>query len=194
MLPMISSAQELDDAMRLIEQAIEEVSVIEPTLSRPAIGIMIEVPSMLFILPQLAHKIDFVSIGTNDLTQYLLAVDRNNAKVSGVYESVHPALLIALSQIKQVCDEFNLPVSICGELAGDPIGALLLIGLGYRTLSMNTANVAKIKYVLRQCEANELTLLAEQSLKQPYAKVIYNEVFSYLEQKQLAGFVRAGKK
>jgi phosphotransferase system enzyme I (PtsP) len=84
-------------------------------------------------------------------------------------------------------------VCICGELAGDPIGALLLVGLGYDTLSMNTSNVAKVKYLLAQSSLDELKQLADKALMQPYGKTIYNQMRDFFETKGLAGFIRAGK-
>ncbi|KAA1226845.1 phosphoenolpyruvate--protein phosphotransferase [Vibrio cholerae] len=194
LLPMISGAKELDDALKFIYQAYQEVSQQDPRVVMPQIGIMLEVPSMLYLLPLIADKIDFVSVGTNDLTQYLLAVDRNNARVADVYESMHPAVVMALKQIQQICSTHQIPVCVCGELAGDPIGALLLIGLGYTTLSMNTSNVAKVKYLVRHSELAELTQLAEQALIQPYGQKIYNMMLAYIEKHGFAGFVRAGKK
>ncbi|HGF7370304.1 TPA: phosphoenolpyruvate--protein phosphotransferase [Vibrio cholerae] len=194
LLPMISGAKELDDALKFIYQAYQEVSQQDPRVVMPQIGIMLEVPSMLYLLPLIADKIDFVSVGTNDLTQYLLAVDRNNARVADVYESMHPAVVMALKQIQQICTTHQIPVCVCGELAGDPIGALLLIGLGYTTLSMNTSNVAKVKYLVRHSELAELTELAEQALSQPYGREIYNMMLAYIEKHGFAGFVRAGKK
>ncbi|RBM86675.1 phosphoenolpyruvate--protein phosphotransferase [Vibrio paracholerae] len=194
LLPMISGAKELDDALKFIYQAYQEVSQQDPRVVMPQIGIMLEVPSMLYLLPLIADKIDFVSVGTNDLTQYLLAVDRNNARVADVYESMHTAVVMALKQIQQICTTHQIPVCVCGELAGDPIGALLLIGLGYTTLSMNTSNVAKVKYLVRHSELAELTELAEQALSQPYGREIYNMMLAYIEKHGFAGFVRAGKK
>lgn len=160
----------------------------------PAIGVMIEVPSMIYLLPLIAEKVDFVSIGTNDLTQYLLAVDRNNARVSDVYESMHPAVIMALNHIQQTCQQLQLPVCICGELAGDPIGALLMVGLGYRSLSMNTSNVAKVKYLLRHIDSTELRELADKALMQPYGNDIYTMMQTFFEEKGFAGFIRAGKR
>ncbi|WP_194437631.1 phosphoenolpyruvate--protein phosphotransferase [Vibrio fluminensis] len=194
LLPMISGAQELDDALVLIEQAYSEVLTLNPSLLRPQVGIMIEVPSMLYLLPLVADKIDFVSVGTNDLTQYLLAVDRNNSRVSDVYESMHPAVVMALNHIYQTCQQLKLPVCICGELAGDPIGSLLLVGLGYRSLSMNTSNVAKVKYLLRHTSIEELSQLASQALTQPYGNNIYAMMEDFFELKGFSGFIRAGKK
>ncbi|PCD90517.1 phosphoenolpyruvate--protein phosphotransferase [Vibrio mediterranei] len=193
LLPMVSSVQELDGATALIDQAYQEVSAEHPKVKRPEIGVMIEVPSMLYLLPFMAQKVDFVSVGTNDLTQYLLAVDRNNAQVADIYETLHPSVLAAMKHIFETCQSYHLPVCICGELAGDPIGALLLVGLGYDTLSMNTSNVAKVKYLLRQTSQQELKLLADKALMQPYGETIYNQMRDYFEDKGLAGFIRAGK-
>ena len=194
LLPMVSGAQELDDAIDLIERAYQEVSEIDERIRMPEIGVMIEVPSMIYLLPLIADKVDFVSIGTNDLTQYLLAVDRNNARVSDVYESMHPAVIMALDQIQKMCERLNLPVCICGELAGEPIGALLMVGLGYRSLSMNTSNVAKVKYLLCQVDSTELKALADKALMQPYGNEIYNMMRTFFEDKGFAGFIRAGKR
>ncbi len=194
LLPMVSGAQELDDAIALIERAYQEVVELDDRVQMPEIGVMIEVPSMIYLLPLIAHKVDFVSIGTNDLTQYLLAVDRNNARVSDVYESMHPAVIMALDHIQKVCTRLDLPVCICGELAGDPIGALLMVGLGYRSLSMNTSNVAKVKYLLCHTDSTELKALADKALMQPYGNDIYTMMQTFLEEKGFAGFIRAGKR
>ncbi|MGB2078842.1 MAG: phosphoenolpyruvate--protein phosphotransferase [Vibrio sp.] len=193
MLPMISGCKEVDDAFEIIEQAYQDVIKEAPDIARPKIGVMLEVPSMVYLLPFVADKIDFISIGSNDLTQYLLAVDRNNPNVSSVYESVHPGVIWALKQIFDTSQKFELPVCICGELAGDPLGALILVGLGYRTLSMNSSNVAKIKYILRHSDTQELTQLASQALTLPYGEQIHQMLSQYLESKGLAGFIRAGK-
>lgn len=194
LLPMISNSKELDSALEFIEQAYLEVLTIDPQVPKPAVGILVEVPAMLYLLPLLAHKIDFVSVGTNDLTQYLLAVDRNNARVADVYESTHPAVMMALKQIQQTCESLQLPVCVCGELAGDPIGAVLLVGLGYKALSMNTSNVAKIKYILRKTDSHELEQLVDKALIQPHGQNIYTMMLSFFEKKGIAGLIRAGKK
>ncbi|WED26156.1 phosphoenolpyruvate--protein phosphotransferase [Vibrio sp. DW001] len=193
LLPMVSSCQELDEALKLIDQAFTEVKQFEPKVAKPEIGIMVEVPSMIYLLPMVADKVDFVSVGSNDLTQYLLAVDRNNSRVSDIYESIHPAVIMALKQILDTCNQYNIPVSLCGELAGDPVGALLLVGLGYRSLSMNTSNVARVKYLLRQTSAAELKSFSDKALTKRYSKDTYTMMLKYLENKNLAGFTRAGK-
>lgn len=194
LLPMLSGMKELDDALAFIHQAYQEVSSEDDRIAMPEIGIMLEVPSMLYLLPMLAGKIDFISVGSNDLAQYLLAVDRNNSRVSDVYESLHPSVVRALKQIQETCEQLNLPVCVCGELAGDPIGALLLVGMGYRSLSMNTSNVARVKYLLHHSTLQELSALADYALTQPYGEDIYAMLQHFFEQKGFAGFIRAGKK
>ncbi len=97
------------------------------TIPKPKIGVMLEVPSMIFLIPHLAGRVDFISVGTNDLTQYLLAVDRNNTRVASLYDSLHPAMLQVLRLIAEQGKAAGLQLSLCGELAGDPMGALLLV-------------------------------------------------------------------
>ncbi len=194
LLPMVSGVRELDAALELIDQAYQEVQSIDARVKRPEIGILVEVPAMIYLLPLVVNKIDFVSVGTNDLTQYLLAVDRNNARVADVYETTHPAVIMALKEIKETCEQLDLPVCICGELAGDPIGAVLMVGLGYTSLSMNTSNVAKVKYILRKSNSRELKRLASKALIQPYGQNIYTMMQRFFEYKGIAGFIRAGKK
>jgi phosphotransferase system enzyme I (PtsP) len=194
LLPMISGIKELDDAITLINQAYSEVVLLDERIPAPDIGVMIEVPSMVYLLPAIAHRVDFVSVGTNDLTQYLLAVDRNNSRVADVYESMHPAVLLALKQIHDVCHQYQVPVCICGELAGDPFGALLLLGLGYTCLSMNTSNVAKVKYLIRHSEQKELEKLAKQAMSMSYGQDIHQMMHDFFIQQGFAGFIRAGKK
>ncbi|NOH48812.1 phosphoenolpyruvate--protein phosphotransferase [Vibrio rotiferianus] len=194
LLPMISGIKEFDDAITLINQAYSEVVLLDDRIQAPKVGVMIEVPSMVYLLPAIAHRVDFVSVGTNDLTQYLLAVDRNNSRVADVYESMHPAVLLALKQIHDVCHQYQVPVCICGELAGDPFGALLLLGLGYNSLSMNTSNVAKVKYLIRHSQQKELEKLVEKAMSCSYGQEIHQMMHDFFIQQGFAGFIRAGKK
>ncbi|GEM74168.1 phosphoenolpyruvate--protein phosphotransferase [Vibrio sagamiensis] len=194
LLPMISGIKEFDDALLLIQQAYSEVILLDERVLMPKIGVMIEVPSMVYLLPAIAHRVDFVSVGTNDLTQYLLAVDRNNARVADIYESMHPAVLLALKQIQEVCQHYQVPVCICGELAGDPFGSLLLLGLGYTRLSMNMSNVAKVKYLIRKSHQQELAKLAEQAISCTYGVDVHQMMNDFFVQQGFTGFIRAGKK
>lgn len=116
----------------------------------PPIGMMVEIPAAVYQTRELARQVDFLSVGSNDLTQYLLAVDRNNPRVADLYDYLHPAVLHAL---KKVVDDAHLegkPVSICGEMAGDPAAAVLLMAMGFDSLSMNATNLPKVKWLLRQ--------------------------------------------
>lgn len=197
MLPMISSVAEVDDAIRLINQAYFELSselFLEngQVLPRPKIGIMLEVPSVIFQLKELAQRVDFFSVGSNDLTQYLLAVDRNNARVANLYDAYHPAVLRALNMIAQESAKHLVPLSLCGELASEPAGALLLIAMGYDKLSMNPHNIAKIKWVIRHVEYQRSKIILSHVLSFSTAKQVHSYLNEQLEQLGLGGFVRAG--
>ena len=158
LLPMISSLEEVDSSLALIARAYTELTVEEGyRIEMPKVGVMIEVPAAVYQTRELAQRVDFLSVGTNDLTQYLLAVDRNNPRVAALYHGYHPALLKALCHIVAEAEALGREVSVCGELAGDPMGAVLLVGLGYRTLSMSAANLLRVKAVLRQLTLAEMT-------------------------------------
>ena len=159
MLPMISSTQELDDALALLARARTEIAEEGWTIATPQVGVMVEVPSAVYQAADLARRVDFLSVGSNDLTQYLLAVDRNNARVAALYHPFHPAVLQALVRVVEAGHEVGRPVGICGELAGDPGAALLLVAMGYDTLSMNATSLARVKATLRRfslADAEEL--------------------------------------
>ena len=197
MLPMISGLAEVDDAIRLINQAHFELSAeveryLEEKLPKPKIGIMIEVPSAIFQLKELATRVDFFSVGSNDLTQYLLAVDRNNARVADLYDSYHPAVLRALNTIAQESSKSLVPLSLCGELAGEPAGALLLLAMGYDKLSMSPHNIARIKWVIRHVEFKRAKVILEHVLNLSTAKQVRSYLYEQLETLGLGGFIRAG--
>jgi len=197
MLPMISSIIEVEEAVRLINQAYFELSA-ELTfeggeeLPRPKVGVMIEVPSIIYQLPELASKVDFFSVGSNDLTQYLLAVDRNNARVADLYDSYHPAVLRALNSIAKQSSKSLTPLSLCGEMASEPAGALLLLAMGYDKLSMNPHNIAKIKWVIRHVDFKEIKSMLAHVLTLTTTKKVHSYLNEQLEQFGLGGFVRAG--
>lgn len=196
MLPMISTVSEVQEAKRLINQAFYEISdeIAESgeTLNKPKLGIMLEVPSVLYQLPQLAKHVDFFSVGSNDLTQYLLAVDRNNTRVAGLYNSYHPAVLGALYDVVQKANQNQVPVTICGEIAGEPAGALLLMGMGYRRLSMNGFNLRKINWLIRKVTLDECKQLLSLALTSVNQEEVFVHLNKYLETKGLGGLIRAG--
>ncbi|MCH8552549.1 MAG: phosphoenolpyruvate--protein phosphotransferase, partial [Natronospirillum sp.] len=150
MLPMITSISELDEALHLIYRAVFELQEENIPVSMPELGMMIEVPATVYQTAAYASRVDFLSVGSNDLTQYLLAVDRNNPRVADLYSSFHPAVLQALKFIVDTAHEVGTPVSICGEMAGDPAGAVLLAAMGYDSLSMNSASLLQVKSVFRE--------------------------------------------
>jgi phosphotransferase system enzyme I (PtsP) len=150
MLPMISNVMELEEALELIYRAHEELLEEGYKMSLPPVGVMVEVPAAVYQARELARRVDFLSVGSNDLTQYLLAVDRNNPRVADLYHSYHPAVLRALKMIVDAGHAEGKPVSICGELAGDPGAAVLLMAMGFDVLSMSAYNLPKVKAVIRQ--------------------------------------------
>jgi phosphotransferase system enzyme I (PtsP) len=196
MLPMITSVSEVSESKRLIRQAFHEVSDeirdANLTLEMPLIGVMLEVPAVIYQIPQLAAKVDFFSVGSNDLTQYLLAVDRNNARVSGLYDSYHPAVLCALKSIVDQAKQYNTPITVCGEMAGEPGGAILLMAMGYDKLSMNSHNLLKVKWVIRSITLQHAQQLLHDVLQCDNPDQVKQEVNLYLEIIGLGGLVRAG--
>ena len=149
MLPMITSMSEVDEAHALVTRAYSEVIEEGFKVKRPLVGVMIEVPAAVYQAQDIARKVDFLAVGSNDLTQYMLAVDRNNSRVASLYRDVHPAVIQALKLVADGCHAEQKPLGICGELAGTPAGAVLLVAMGYDVLSMNAVNLPRIKWVVR---------------------------------------------
>ena len=197
MLPMISSVTEVDEALRLIHQAFfeinEEALASGKTLHMPKVGVMLEVPAVLYQIPELAARVDFFSVGSNDLTQYMLAVDRNNSRVASLCDSYHPAVLRALYNIVQQSDELKTPVTLCGEMAGEPAGAILLIAMGYRNLSMSSHNLRKVKWVLRNTSLTDVQQLLREVMLMNEPEEVKLRLNLFLEAMGAGGLVRAGK-
>lgn len=162
LLPMISGVHELDDAQHLIHRAWGELINEGVDVQMPQIGVMIEVPSAVYQAKELARMADFLSVGSNDLTQYLLAVDRNNARVAALYDYLHPAVLMALKEVVSAAHAEGKPVSICGEMAGDPVAAVLLLAMGFDSLSMNSTHLPKVKWLLRKMTLEHAQALLEE--------------------------------
>jgi len=146
---MISKVGEVDEALGLLARAHRELLQEGDPATKPRVGVMIEVPSAVYLATALAERVDFLSVGTNDLTQYMLAVDRNNAQVTTPYDGLHPAVLNAIDHVVKAAHLRGKPVSVCGEMAGDPAGALLLLGMGVDALSMNPASLSRVKLAIR---------------------------------------------
>ncbi|MCG8614195.1 MAG: phosphoenolpyruvate--protein phosphotransferase [Pseudomonadales bacterium] len=190
MLPMISNISEVEEALHLIYRVYHEVREEGFDIKMPKVGVMIEVPAAVYQARELAERVDFVSVGTNDLTQYLLAVDRNNPRVAGLYHSFHPAVLKALSHIVQESHDAGKQVSICGELAGDPAGAVLLIAMGFDALSMNASNLPKVKSVIRNISLAWARDLWEEVSRLDSPQVIKSTLDLALKDAGLAKFMR----
>ncbi len=162
LLPMISGIQELEESLHLIHRAWGEVRDEGVDIPMPPVGVMIEIPAAVYQVRELARQVDFLSVGSNDLTQYLLAVDRNNPRVADLYDFLHPAVLQALQLVVNGAHAEGKPVSICGEMAGDPAAAVLLMAMGFDSLSMNATNLPKVKWLLRQVSLGKAKELLAQ--------------------------------
>jgi phosphotransferase system enzyme I (PtsP) len=194
LLPMISCVQEVDSSLTLINRVYTELTVEEGYRIRmPKVGVMIEVPAAVYQARELARRVDFLSVGTNDLTQYLLAVDRNNPRVAALYHAYHPALLKALRDIVRDAAAMNREVSVCGEMAGDPLGAVLLVGLGYRTLSMSASNLLRVKAVLRQLKTAEMTAIAARVCELPDANDVKAELQRTLDRPGISRLIHSDR-
>ncbi|CDM42573.1 phosphoenolpyruvate--protein phosphotransferase [Ectopseudomonas oleovorans] len=174
LLPMISGIQELEEALHLIHRAWGEVRDEGIDVPLPPIGMMIEIPAAVYQTRELARQVDFLSVGSNDLTQYLLAVDRNNPRVADLYDFLHPAVLQALQKVVNDAHLEGKPVSICGEMAGDPAAAVLLLAMGFDSLSMNATNLPKVKWLLRQVTQSKATELLGQVMTMDNPHLIYS--------------------
>jgi phosphoenolpyruvate-protein phosphotransferase (PTS system enzyme I) len=173
MFPLVSGVQELRQVKTLVRELMAELDAekvpFNPDLK---IGIMIEVPSAAVIADMLATEADFFAIGTNDLIQYSLAIDRANENVSYLYEPLHPALLRLIKGVIDAGKRAGIPVSMCGEMASDPIYAIMLIGLGLEIFSMNPSNVPVIKNVIRSVRYRDCRRIAEIALQKKTAQEI----------------------
>ena len=176
MLPMISNVNEVNSALQLIKRAYRELLQEHLNVKFPPIGVMIELPAAVYQTRALARLVDFISVGSNDLTQYLLAVDRNNPRVANLYSAFHPAVLNALYHVVSEAQQEEKPVSICGEMAGDPGAAVLLMAMGFDTLSMNSAALLKVKSVIRSVSLEAAQDLLDRVMQMEDAQMIRSAV------------------
>ena len=193
MLPMISSISEVEAADRLIQQAYDELSNEGLDISLPLLGVMIEVPAAVYQAYELAKRVDFISVGSNDLIQYLLAVDRNNPRVANLYNGFHPAVIRALHAVVKAAHKAGKRVSICGEMASDPIAAILLLGMGYDALSMSARSLLRIKWTIRNFTFERAQSLLKEVLKIDDPVEVRVHLEMAMEEAGLGGLIRAGK-
>ena len=182
MLPMVSNLREIDQASAIIRRCHQEVVDEGYSVAMPLIGCMIEVPSAVYQIREIAKRTDFIAVGSNDLTQYMLAVDRNNSRVADLYQDMHPAVLMALKYVADNGRELRKAVGICGELAGNPMGAVLLTAMGYQVLSMNATNLLKVKWVIRGIPLAE----SKKMLTAVLAMECAEHVVAYMREKLIA--------
>ncbi|HSW69711.1 MAG TPA: phosphoenolpyruvate--protein phosphotransferase [Gammaproteobacteria bacterium] len=194
MLPMITDVSEVDEGVRLLKKAYADVCEEGFDIQMPEVGVMIEVPSAVYQARAIAKRVDFLSVGSNDLTQYLLAVDRNNARVANLYDSLHPAVLRALMQTVEGGHQEGKHVSICGELGGDPVAVLLLVAMGFDSLSMSASSLSRMKWVIRQFTKKKACKLLQEVLSMESAVMIRCHMELALEQIGLGGLIRAGRR
>ncbi|WP_454781413.1 phosphoenolpyruvate--protein phosphotransferase [Legionella sp. WA2022007384] len=193
MLPMVTNLSEVEEASYLIDQAFTELLEEGCVIEKPKLGVMIEVPAAAYLAREIAKRVDFISVGSNDLTQYFLAVDRNNARVAGLYDSMHPAMLRVLLKVVEGGHAAGVEVSICGEMASDPLSVILLIAMGFDTLSMNSSSLPRVKWVIRNFAiANARKILAEVLEFEHPAQIRFH-LQKALEDEGLGGLIRAGK-
>jgi phosphoenolpyruvate-protein phosphotransferase len=167
LFPMVLGESDLAEARRQVERLAEEMG-----LPCPRLGAMIECPSALFSLREILQQVDFASIGTNDLTQFMLAADRDAAELIDDYSVLHPSVLRAIRQVVDFCDEAGRELSVCGEAAGDPATACLLVGLGVRQLSVSPVRAARVRQAIRHTQSSDLADVAEQALQADSAATV----------------------
>jgi len=167
MFPMISSVEEITEAISHLDQAAKSLKKDKLEYNRDIdVGIMIEVPSTVLIADILADLVDFFSIGTNDLIQYSLAIDRGNRKVAHLFQTLHPAIIRMIRQVVQISREKNIDLVMCGEMAGAPINMPVLLGLGMRQLSMNPPSIPIIKKTIRALDVKTSEAFIDEIIQQ----------------------------
>jgi len=165
LIPMVCSLEELGELHQIFQEVRGELSEQGYAVAEDVpVGAMIEVPSALLQIERVCEAVDFVSVGTNDLVQYLLAVDRDNPWVSDLYEPYHPAVMQALAQIARAARAHGIPSAVCGDIASDPAMALLLLGLDYTSISVSPHFIPEIKYAIRRTEKGTAESLAGEVL------------------------------
>ena len=184
MYPMISGIDELDRANLLLAEARAELKARnQPFDPKMRVGTMIEIPSAALVADALAEKCQFFSIGTNDLIQYTLAIDRGNNRIAHLYEPAHPAVLRLIKQVVDVAKSMQIKVSVCGEMAGDPVYAPLLLGLGVDELSMTPPLLPAVKFLIRNTKFSDARKLAEEVLQLTDPKKIYAQLESFYNER-----------
>jgi len=163
-LPMVSTTEDLDRAKALLNEAYLQLKNEGLDVVMPKLGVMVEVPAAISLLPFWASKIDYISIGSNDLSQYLLAVDRTSSLVAEYYNVLNPAVIHEIQRIVKLANKSGLKISLCGEMAANPIAVMLLLGMGIRHLSMSSAKIPLMKWIIAQCPIEKMENFVNEAL------------------------------
>jgi phosphotransferase system enzyme I (PtsI) len=190
LVPMITEIEEVIELKRIYQEVKDELrsSRIPFDESMP-VGVMIEVPAAAVLIESIIQEVDFVSIGTNDLVQYYLAVDRGNESVSYLFKPHHPAVLRLLDFIIKTVNKYGREVAVCGEMAADPLSAVILLGMGLRNFSMNPIFIPRVKKALRAVEAKTAEEAVAQALKLKTATEVEEFLIEYILRKHPQAFL-----
>jgi len=165
MFPMVAEVAEFDAAKTIFEREVDRARARGEVLpERLRVGVMLEVPGLMWQLKPLLARVDFLSVGSNDLYQFLFATDRGNPRVAERYDVLAPGLLSMLKELVRACTEADVPLSLCGEMAGTPVEAMTLIGLGFRTISMSPARLGAVRAMVRTVDAGALSAFLDTLL------------------------------
>ena len=190
-LPMVSCISEVDEAKALIDKCYAEIVEEGVKVKKPDVGVMIEVPAAVYQAREIARRVDFLSVGSNDLVQYMLAVDRNNSRVAELYQEFHPAVLQALKQVVDSAHAEKKGIGICGEMAGNPSAAVLLMAMEYDVLSMNSINLPMVKKALMTIELKKAKKILNKVMKMDNAHQIKDYVDEQMRKAGLGQIVRS---
>jgi phosphotransferase system enzyme I (PtsI) len=180
MFPFVSGVEQVRQARQMVADATAELGRRGDVVPQVPIGVMIEIPAAAYTADLLAREVDFFTIGTNDLIQYCLAVDRADERVSSLYEPLHPAILRMIVMVRRAAARQRIPLSLCGEMASDPALLTLLVGLGLTEFSMTPGAIAVAKQVLAEVKRDELKALAHRILRLPTVDDIEHELLAAL--------------
>jgi phosphoenolpyruvate-protein phosphotransferase (PTS system enzyme I) len=192
LIPMISCMEELLQVKAIINQAVAELENDDKIFNKDIpLGIMIEVPSAVLMADELARQVDFFSIGTNDLIQYSMAIDRRNRRVAHLYQALNPAVLKMIKMTFAAAQKNNIELVMCGEMAGDPINIPVLLGFGLKNLSMNPASIPVIKKMIRNMDYQKACTFAQKVLKfstvqeiTRFTQAEYKDILPYKEMEE----------
>ncbi len=180
MFPFVSGVEQIRAARRMVTEASAELEAEGQPVGPVPVGVMIEIPAAAYTADLLAKEVDFFTIGTNDLIQYCLAVDRADERVSRLYEPLHPAILRVILMVRRAAARQRIPVSLCGEMASDPAILTLLVGLGLREFSMTPGAIGMAKQVLAEVRSDDLRIMAHSILRLPTVAEIEQALVSAL--------------